>query len=66
MADAHITGMSRAVSRHPEPAAGTQVTEAVVVPSSNLLGQARTLTIEHLGMLYTLRVTRNGKLILTK
>lgn len=37
-----------------------------VTTSRALLGQGNTLLIEHQGSLYTLRVTRNGKLILTK
>jgi len=37
-----------------------------VTTSKALLGQGSTLLIEHQGSLYTLRVTRNGKLILTK
>ena len=34
--------------------------------SEQLLGAARKLTIEHGGEAYTLRITKNGKLILTK
>lgn len=34
--------------------------------SRELLGSAHELLIEHNGSLYTLRVTRQGKLILTK
>lgn len=37
-----------------------------VTTSQALLGQGNTLLIEHQGALYTLRITRNGKLILTK
>jgi len=37
-----------------------------LVTSRELLGDANTLFIEHQGMVYTLRLTRNGKLILTK
>lgn len=37
-----------------------------LVTSRELLGGANTLLIEHQGMVYTLRLTRNGKLILTK
>lgn len=37
-----------------------------VMTSKALLGNGSTLLIEHQGSLYTLRVTRNGKLILTK
>lgn len=51
--------------RQAQPAAGIASAESVV-NSRSLLGSASTLTIEHLGMHYTLRVTRNGKLILTK
>lgn len=36
------------------------------VSSQSLMGGASTLIIEHMGMQYTLRATRNGKLILTK
>lgn len=32
----------------------------------DLLGTNREITIEHAGADYTLRITRNGKLILTK
>lgn len=46
-------------------AAALPVAEAVV-SSRSLLGGASTLIIEHQGMHYTLRATRNGKLILTK
>jgi putative heme iron utilization protein len=42
------------------------VPEARKVPSAELLGGADTLGIEHRGSLYTLRVTRLGRLILTK
>lgn len=34
--------------------------------SKKLFGQQREIQIEHLGEVYTLRMTRNGKLILTK
>jgi hemin uptake protein HemP len=37
-----------------------------VVSASELLGSARTLQIEHKGAVYTLRLTRNDRLILTK
>jgi hemin uptake protein HemP len=36
------------------------------VSSRSLMGSASTLIIEHMGMHYVLRATRNGKLILTK
>jgi hemin uptake protein HemP len=37
-----------------------------VVSARELLGSARTLRIEHAGSIYTLRLTRNDRLILTK
>jgi hemin uptake protein HemP len=37
-----------------------------VIDSRALLGKAEVLHIEHQGLTYTLRKTRNGKLILTK
>lgn len=36
------------------------------IQSEDLFGQASTLTILHAGMAYTLRITRQGKLLLTK
>lgn len=36
------------------------------IDSETLLGSAETLQINHNGHIYTLRKTRNGKLILTK
>ena len=36
------------------------------IQSEDLFGQATTLTILHAGMTYTLRITRQGKLLLTK
>ena len=36
------------------------------VPSQELLGKDKTLAIEHEGVVYQLRATRLGKLILTK
>lgn len=48
------------------PAAPAPAVESAVVSSHALLRGASTLTIEHQGMRYTLRATRNGKLILTK
>ncbi|WP_018233973.1 hemin uptake protein HemP [Thioalkalivibrio thiocyanodenitrificans] len=47
-----------------ESAASPQSPE--VLPSHVLLGRRRQVQIEHLGERYTLRVTRHGKLILTK
>jgi len=40
--------------------------EVARLSSRELLGQAREIEIEHAGMLYRLRVTSLGKLILTK
>lgn len=37
-----------------------------VLPSEALFGSAKMLTIQHAGMDYTLRITRQGKLLLTK
>lgn len=37
-----------------------------VVPVSRLLGEGTSLRLEHRGAIYRLRITRNGKLILTK
>lgn len=40
--------------------------EQARVNSNDLLGEAGKLTIEHMQQEYTLRITRTGKLILTK
>lgn len=48
------------------PAAASPPLNEAVVSSRSLLAGASTLIIEHQGMHYTLRATRNGKLILTK
>lgn len=45
-----------AMAPHPVP----------TIDSSDLFGTEKTLTIEHEGMVYTLRITRQGKLLLTK
>jgi hemin uptake protein HemP len=37
-----------------------------MVSSEKLFGDQREIRIEHLGEIYSLRLTRNGKLILTK
>ncbi len=47
------------------PAPGAAA-EARSVTSSELLGGADTMSIEHRGAVYTLRVTRHGRMILTK
>jgi len=39
---------------------------AAVIDSRALFGNSEVLHIEHQGLMYTLRKTRNGKLILTK
>ena len=41
-------------------------TRAAVIDSRALFGRAEVLYIDHQGFTYTLRKTRNGKLILTK
>jgi hemin uptake protein HemP len=48
------------------PSVAAPVVPEAQVSSRSLLGGASTLVIEHMGMHYTLRATRNGKLILTK
>ncbi|MEM1163713.1 MAG: hemin uptake protein HemP [Pseudomonadota bacterium] len=40
--------------------------QPVHLTSEDLFGDARILTIEHQQMTYTLRITRQGKLLLTK
>lgn len=37
-----------------------------IIPVRNLLGDAQSVELEHRGEIYRLRITRNGKLILTK
>ena len=37
-----------------------------VLSSDQLFGGERTIAIAHEGMIYTLRITRQGKLLLTK
>lgn len=57
----HLPNRERiATPAKPEPETGPMVS------SRSLLGGATTLIIEHMGMHYILRATRNGKLILTK
>jgi hemin uptake protein HemP len=41
-------------------------TRAAVIDSRTLFGKAEVLHIDHQGFMYTLRKTRNGKLVLTK
>jgi hemin uptake protein HemP len=44
----------------------SKVQEPPVVSSEDLLGAVRQMIIEHNGERYTLRITANNKLILTK
>jgi len=55
----HPRGNVRSVAR------GT-VGDSAPIDSESLFGTAETLQIDHEGHVYTLRKTRNGKLILTK
>ncbi len=55
-----------AASTLSRPAPAPLAASEALVSSRALLGGASTLIIEHMGMHYTLRATRNGKLILTK
>lgn len=52
--------------RHEHDATGSSPDLEISVSSSRLLGNQRTLTIDHEGTRYVLRATRSGKLILTK
>jgi len=58
----------RAMNRRPEPTtAGADATKSVRrVRASDVLGPRGLLLIEHEGEVYTLRLTRNNRLILTK
>ncbi len=58
--------MSAMETKHkPQQAAGMPRPRSAIA-ASELLGQARSVVIEHRGERYELRITRNGKLILTK
>jgi hemin uptake protein HemP len=59
------TVLATPAARPHEVAAPLPVPENTV-SSRSLMGSASTLIIEHMGMHYVLRATRNGKLILTK
>ncbi len=48
------------------PQAGETETERLVVPSEVVLQNRREIWIEHGSELYRLRITNNGKLLLTK
>jgi hemin uptake protein HemP len=50
-------------TRHPTPA---QTRDLKRVSSEELIGPAREVLIRHAGCDYRLRITRQGKLILTK
>jgi hemin uptake protein HemP len=52
------------MARPPQAAQDQQGME--IIPADRLLGAARAVVIEHRGERYELRLTRNGKLILTK
>lgn len=53
--------------RHPAaPLPASQPEAPVTITSSALFGSVRTIIIEHCGQRYTLRITRENKLILTK
>jgi hemin uptake protein HemP len=62
---AHVSSPVRA-PQAARPALEPRAGEGQPVSSSALLAGASTLIIEHMGMQYILRATRNGKLILTK
>jgi hemin uptake protein HemP len=56
-------------SRHsftPSSTGAGEDTRAAVIDSRVLFGKAEVVHIDHRGSTYTLRRTRNGKLILTK
>lgn len=40
--------------------------QPAIIPVRNLLGATQSVELEHRGEIYRLRITRNGKLILTK
>jgi hemin uptake protein HemP len=59
-------GASRAIrGPAPVPAAGHGVRAVKRIPSEALLGAGREVVIVHGGREYRLRLTQNGKLILT-
>ena len=63
-----ITDDARSDTPHPPPgpvASDGQDTRPERMESARLLGRARELVILHAGREYRLRVTQNGKLILT-
>ncbi|MEY4506987.1 MAG: Hemin uptake protein hemP [Pseudomonadota bacterium] len=56
----------QAQAQHDEPMSKHKGLEDTPISSQTLLGKRTWVTIEHLGTLYRLRATRQGKLILTK
>jgi hemin uptake protein HemP len=56
----------RAASGDHVPTTDSAKTRPPLVSSRDLLGGEALLRIEHNGEIYTLRITRNGRLILTK
>lgn len=50
----------------PQPITAEQVTALADIASEDLFGESTVLTISHREMVYTLRITRQGKLLLTK
>jgi hemin uptake protein HemP len=52
--------------RHDESQSTHKGVEDTPISSQTLLGKRTWVTIEHLGTLYRLQATRQGKLILTK
>ena len=54
------------MSQSSSPPLGKPPAAPRVVPSHELLGEQGQLQIEHQGERYLLRITRQGKLILTK
>ena len=53
-------------NRHPTAASSPPARELKRVSSDELIGPAREVLIRHAGCDYRLRITRQGKLILTK
>ncbi|MEM7058180.1 MAG: hemin uptake protein HemP [Pseudomonadota bacterium] len=50
----------------PQPIEVEQSTQLADIASEDLFGDNTVLTISHREMIYTLRITRQGKLLLTK
>lgn len=60
-----MSAQSLSGDRKPAVSAAARVPKSCV-SALELMGSARELLIEHAGEEYRLRITRNGKLILTK